>query len=82
MAYSAAGTRNINLTAKQFSTFEEFYDLVAGRCAGATLHVTPDQAKTIYHLMACTTDTVWQEPNLVPEDYRIGCIRGLVVVED
>lgn len=73
--------RTIDLTRQSFTTFEEFYELVAGRCNGSTLHVTPDQAKAIYYFFA-THGEEWSEPNIVPADYRVGTIQKIVVVEE
>lgn len=73
-------SRQINLTAKNFSDFGEFYSLVAGRCSGAVLHVTPEQAETLYHILASADE--WKEPTILPADYRISSLQKIIVVED
>lgn len=74
------GGKQINLSGKEFSTFPEFYELVAGRCNNATLFLSHEQAVVVYHLFA--SETEWREPNVLPADYRVSAIKSIQVIED
>lgn len=81
MAFATADNgRQINLTSKEFTDYESFYALVAGRCNGATLFLTHDQAVAFAHIFASNQE--WLEPTILPADYRISSLRGIQVVED
>ena len=73
--------RTINLTKQSIKGLEDLYGLIRGRANGATIQVTPEQAEAIY--WALSGDQVdWQEPSILPADYRLGAIERIVVVEE
>lgn len=72
--------KQINLTGKEFDSYEEFYALVAGRCNNATLFLTHEQAIAFNQIFA--SEAEWREPAILPADYRVSALKAIQVVED